>query len=100
VLDTLRFASPAEQEAETLLALHAVTLAPAETLADGGARLTGVVRSGDRRYRSMVLLDADQRIVDAACECNQFTQFRLRNGPCAHMLALRIAQARMLERTP
>jgi hypothetical protein len=98
-LDALRFSSPAEQEAETLLALHAVTLAPAEAC-DGGARLSGVVRSGDRRYRAMVMQDADQRILDAACECNQFTQYRLRNGPCAHMLALRIAQARLLERTP
>lgn len=96
-LDVLRFSSPAEQEAETLIALQAVTLAPAETITGGGTRLSGVVRSGDRRYRAMLLLDADQRIVDAACECNQFTQYRLRNGPCAHMLALRIAQARRQE---
>lgn len=96
-LDVLRFSSPAEQEAETLIAVQAVTLAPAETITGGGTRLSGVVRSGDRRYRAMLLLDADQRIVDAACECNQFTQYRLRNGPCAHMLALRIAQARRQE---
>jgi len=98
-IDALRFSSPAEQEAETLLALQAVTLAPAKSLDGGGARLSGVVRSGDRRYRAMLVLDADQRIVDAACECNQFNQYRLRNGPCAHMLALRIAQARIVERS-
>jgi hypothetical protein len=98
-LDALRFSSPAEQEAEALLALHAVTLGPAEAVDGGGTRLSGVARSGDRRYHAMVLQDADQRIIDAACECNQFTQYRLRNGPCAHMLALRIAQARAVEAT-
>ena len=76
-----------------------MTLAPAQAVTGDWATQSGVVRSGDRRYRTMVLLDADQRIVDAACECNQFIQYRLRNGPYARMLALRVAQARTLERT-
>ncbi len=92
--DALRFASSAEAEAEMLLALHAVEVAPPEALAEGAVRLRGVARHGDRRYRAMLVIDADQRIVDGACECNQFTQHRLRRGPCAHMLALRLAQAR------
>lgn len=92
--DTLRFASSEEAEAEMLLALHAVEVAPPEALAEGAMRLRGVARHGDRRYRAMLVIDADQRIVDGACECNQFTQHRLRRGPCAHMLALRLAQAR------
>jgi len=96
-IDTLRFASPEEQEAETLLALHAVTVAPAAALADGATRLSGVARSGERRYRATLTLDADLRIVDGACECNHYTQHRLRRGPCAHMLALRLAQANAVE---
>ena len=92
--DALRFAGSAEAEAEMLLALHAVEVAPPQALAEGARRLTGVARHGDRRYRAMLVIDADQRIVDGACECNQFTQHRLRRGPCAHMLALRLAQAR------
>jgi len=92
--DALRFAGSAEAEAEMLLALHAVEVAPPESLAEGAVRLSGVARHGDRRYRAMLVIDADQRIVDGACECNQFTQHRLRRGPCAHMLALRLAQAR------
>lgn len=93
-LATLRFASAAEQEAATMLALHAVQSAPAEALPDGATRLMGEARSGDRRYRAMLVLDADGRIVDGACDCNQFVQHRLRQGPCAHMLALRLAQSR------
>lgn len=91
---TLRFSSSAEQEAETLLALQAVEAGPPEALEHGAIRLSGVARHGDRRYRAMLVIDADQRVVDGACECNQFTQHRLRQGPCAHMLALRLAQAR------
>jgi len=92
--DALRFASSAEAEAETLLALHAVEVTPPEALTEGAVRLAGVARHGDRLYRATLVIDADQRIVDGACECNQFTQHRLRSGPCAHMLALRLAQAR------
>jgi hypothetical protein len=93
-LDALRFASAAEQEAAAIVALHALDEAPAEALPDGAVRLSGVARSGDRRYRTMLVLDADQRIANGACECNQFTQHRLRQGPCAHMLALRLAHGR------
>ena len=93
-LDDLRFASAAEQEAAAIVALHALNEAPAEALPDGAVRLSGVARSGDRRFRTTLVLDADQRIADGTCECNQFTQHRLRHGPCAHMLALRLAHAR------
>jgi len=89
-LDDLRFASTAEQEAATIVALHALNEAPAEALPDGAVRLSGVAQ----RYRTALVLDADQRIADGTCECNQFTQHRLRHGPCAHMLALRLAHAR------
>ena len=89
----LRFASTAEAEAATMLALHAVQPATPEALPDGATRLSGVARSGDRRYRAMLVLDADGRIIDGACECNQFTQHRLRQGPCPHMLAVRLASA-------
>jgi hypothetical protein len=93
-LDTLRFASTAEQDAAAIVALHALDEGPVETLPGGAVRLSGTARSGDRRYRTMLVLDADQRIADGACECNQFAQHRLRHGPCPHMLALRLVHAR------
>jgi hypothetical protein len=37
---------------------------------------------------------ADERIADAGCTCNFFQQNRLRKGPCAHVLALRLLHAR------
>jgi hypothetical protein len=91
-LDELRFASTLESEAWTLFALHAITLQRCETQADGGLRLAGVARSGERQYDVALRFDADLRIADGSCQCNHFTQNRLRRGPCAHMLALRLAQ--------
>jgi len=95
-LDSLRFSSPREQEAVTLLALEALKENPPAATPEGGVRLSGSARHGDRRYQVALQLDADQRIADGSCECNQFTQHRLRQGPCAHMLALRLAHARRL----
>jgi hypothetical protein len=91
-LDELRFASTLESEAWTLFALHAITLQRCEAQADGGVRLTGVARSGERKYDVALRLDADLRIADGNCQCKHFGQHRLRQGPCAHMLALRLAQ--------
>jgi len=91
-LDSLRFASPEEEEAEKLVALHAMSNHAVEAVADGGLRLSARARQGDRQYQVMLRLDADERIVDGACQCNFFTFNRLHKGPCAHMLALRMSR--------
>ncbi|MES2264960.1 MAG: SWIM zinc finger family protein [Pseudomonadota bacterium] len=92
-LETLRFSSPLEAEAARLVALHAVSKETAEAMSDGGIRLGGLARHGERQYQVSLRLDADERIVDGACQCNHYNQNRMRQGPCAHMLALRLAQA-------
>lgn len=89
-LDTLRFASPRERLASQLLAAGGVRKQRREALAGGAVRLSGQVTEGERRYEAALQLDADLRIADGSCQCNHFTQNRLRMGPCAHMLALRL----------
>lgn len=91
-LDTLRFASPEEEEAQKLVALHAMSRHAVEAEADGSIRLSAQARQGDRQYQVMLRLDADERIVDGACQCNFFTYNRMHKGPCAHMLALRMSR--------
>jgi hypothetical protein len=91
-LDALRFSSPREAEAVTLLALRLLTPQSADAQPDGGIRLRGQFKAHSREHAVSLRLDADQRIVDGNCECNHFSQNRLRHGPCAHMLALRMAQ--------
>lgn len=89
-LDTLRFASPRERLASHLLEAGGLRKARREALPGGAVRLSGQVTEGEHRYEAALQLDADLRIVDGACQCNHFTQNRLRMGPCAHMLALRL----------
>lgn len=92
-LDTLRFASPQEAEASALLARQALRREAATTLPGGGLLLSGIAAQGTRQYQVSLRLDADERITSGECQCNHYTQNRLRHGPCAHMLALRMAQA-------
>jgi hypothetical protein len=91
-LDSLRFASPEEEEAQKLVALHAMSKHAVEALADGSIQLSAQAKQGDRQYQVMLRLDADERIVDGACQCNFFTFNRMHKGPCAHMLALRMSR--------
>lgn len=91
-LDTLRFSSPEEEEAQKLVALHAMSNHAVEAVADGSIRRSAQAQQGDRRYQVMLRLDADERIVDGACQCNFFTYNRMHKGPCAHMLALRMSR--------
>jgi hypothetical protein len=56
--------------------------------------IRGTVEERGREYATSVVIDADQRIADAACNCNWHQQNRLRKGPCEHVLALRMQHAR------
>jgi predicted DNA-binding WGR domain protein len=40
------------------------------------------------------MLDLEGRVRDAGCGCPQFKRSGLREGPCEHMIALRLAYAR------
>jgi hypothetical protein len=54
----------------------------------GGRRLL----AGDaERTPCEAILDADGAFTRAKCSCSHFHQFRLRNGPCRHLLALQLA---------
>lgn len=89
-LDSLRFASEAEEKAANLLALRCVTPDEKQAQPDGGVNLQGRARDGDRQYKVSVRLDADERMVDGQCECSHYIRNRLYRGPCEHMLALRM----------
>lgn len=93
-LASLRFASTQEEQAAKLLALHCLSAQRSEPQGDGGAlRLFGRAQDGDKKYAVMLRIDTDQRMVDGSCECDHYIRNRLHQGPCAHMLALRMAQA-------
>lgn len=92
-LDLLRFASPVEEDAAKLIAVRAMSHVAAEALPDGGIAVKGRAKEGKHDYDVYLRLDTDQRIAAGICQCNFFTQNRLRQGPCAHLLALRMTQS-------
>lgn len=92
-MDELRFASATEAQATAMLAAGALIAAPAQALEDGGIRLQAHAVDGKKTHDVWLRLDADQRIAQGSCQCNHYTQNKLRMGPCAHMLALRMAHA-------
>ena len=62
-----------------------------------GLELIGkvVVEADKREYRPELLLMDDGRVRKATCTCAQVRQHGLKEGPCAHLIALRLQQARV-----
>ncbi len=88
--EALRFASPREAEASVLLEADQVSELRVET-AGKGQFITASVKDKNRTHRPELHIDGDQRLVRAICDCNFYQQNQLRQGPCAHMLATRMA---------
>ncbi|MCE9580405.1 MAG: SWIM zinc finger family protein, partial [Deltaproteobacteria bacterium] len=96
-VEQLRYASPREEEAARLF--HAGPLAvDVRELAGGAVELVGSIKDRGKAHPATLTMDGDRRIVDASCTCNFFQQHRLRKGPCAHLLVLRLAHQRGLAR--
>lgn len=86
-LERLRFTNEREEEAMRLVdqGVHA-----SARLADGRVHVQGRVGS----ERPSLVLDADQRMAGGECTCSYHFRNKLRMGPCAHLLALRLAHER------
>ena len=94
-MDRLRFSNSREESALAMLEAGVVKVV-ADALPDGAIRLEAIVEHHHRTYGPIVTLDRDERIVEARCSCNFYSQNKLFKGPCEHMLAARIAHARKL----
>lgn len=90
---TLRFSNEREESATRLLTANSVQ-STARASEGGGVELSGTVKDRSHTYRASLTIDADARITRATCECNFFQQNKLFKGPCEHMLALRMHDAR------
>ncbi|MEZ0610265.1 SWIM zinc finger family protein [Fibrella sp. WM1] len=88
-MEQLRFANPREEAARRFVASGGVQVYAQPT--PEGIRLTGRVRSADGRdYHPNLLIDQDERLSKATCDCAYYAQHKLMTGPCEHMLALRM----------
>lgn len=94
--DALRYRTPAEREAHALLdAPGAIRIESSNTIPTVGTELVGkvVVAAEKREYRPSMLIDDEGRVTRADCTCPTIRKNGLRRGPCAHLIALRLALA-------
>jgi hypothetical protein len=96
-MDSLRFASPQEEAASRFLREGAVSIRLTQAEQDNHVWISGTVTGETKKYPVKMRLDGDTRIIEAKCNCNHYTQNKLRKGPCAHILAMRMAYLRKAE---
>lgn len=89
-LAQLRFSNEREAKADQFVTANLVKVQTEERTA-GGMRIAGTVLDNAVHYKTSILIDDDQRLREAGCDCFFWQQNRLRKGPCEHMLALRRA---------
>ncbi|MDX9719725.1 MAG: SWIM zinc finger family protein [Myxococcota bacterium] len=93
----LEFRNERERVAYDLLAQpDAVKVSSESVIFEQGLELVGkvVVASEKREYRPVLLLSDEGMVRKAECTCSFFRKNGLKQGPCPHIIALRVAQAR------
>lgn len=86
----LRFDNPREEQATNLVKDKKVFINTEKTAQ--GLSITGNVRTPHRTFATSVLIDNDERIAQAKCDCDFYIKNKLYKGPCEHIIALRIEQ--------
>ncbi|SEU21681.1 SWIM zinc finger family protein [Stigmatella erecta] len=98
---TLRYGNEREARAHRLLGdggpgAGEVKVTKVHEVVGEGTRIQGEVvdREAVRSFFPSFTLDLEGRVKEASCGCPHFRRSGLREGPCEHMLALRLAQTR------
>ena len=95
--DVTAFGSEREREAHRLLSSKgAVTVTKLHDRGHDGIDVVGTVidKAADRTYAPRFTTDVEGRVSEAWCSCPHFRRSGLREGPCEHMIALRVAFGR------
>lgn len=93
-MEKLRFANEREAKADRFLTNNQVTISSVTEDTTGAYTLQGEVADKNKNYNPSLTTDADQRIINAQCTCNWYKQNKLYQGPCEHILALRMEHTR------
>jgi hypothetical protein len=94
----LEFRNDREKQARDLLAQDdAIKIAKENRIFGVGLELTGkaAVAADKREYRPQLLLDDEGRVRKAECTCTFFRKHGLKEGPCPHLIALKLLQAEL-----
>lgn len=87
-LEKLRFDNPREEMAAELLTKHTVNF-KVEHLGEETYKLKGTVKAMRKTFNPEMVIDGDERIKTANCDCSFYIENKLYKGPCEHMLAVR-----------
>jgi hypothetical protein len=88
--EKLRFSNPQEEQAAAILAGQETRYAVKE-LPDQNIELTGTVKGKRKTFNPAMVIDGDEKIKSAHCDCSFYVENKLYKGPCEHMLAIRQA---------
>ena len=82
----------AQRIANDLLAAGAVQIETENKIFDVGLELVSqiTVASEKRTYRTLLTLSEEGRLRKAECTCSKIRKHGLKQGPCAHLVALRL----------
>ncbi|RUL87511.1 SWIM zinc finger family protein [Tautonia sociabilis] len=82
-----------EEKAGAIVAQGGIRIIPRRPVATG-YKISGSASSspdGGGRVRPLLHVDHEGRIVEGSCTCRAFAKHGMTNGPCEHLLALRLA---------
>ncbi|WP_137939627.1 SWIM zinc finger family protein [Chitinivorax sp. B] len=97
-LDRLRFTNEREEQAALLVAHAAVSSLRVDAQL-AGRLIQARLQEGERLHAVQVQIDADERMTTARCDCDFFIRNKLYRGPCAHILAARMAADQRVRRS-
>jgi len=92
-LEELRFRNRRERLAHDLMAKSgAVKLESEENIHEVGVELVGKIKvaTDKRDYRPLLRLSTEGRVFKAECTCAFYRKHQLKEGPCEHLIALRL----------
>jgi hypothetical protein len=95
--EKLRFKDPTHEKAHRLLEdPKQVEITKVHERGAEGVSIEGRIedKAAHRSMKTSFLVDREGRTTDATCTCARFRRSGLREGPCEHMLALKIAHTR------
>lgn len=97
-LEELQFRNNKERKAYDLIAeKDSVILESEEHIHEVGVELVGKVKVKEekREYRPVLKINTEGRVLKAECTCPFFRKHKLIEGPCEHLISLRIRFAQL-----
>ncbi len=101
---SIRYGSEREARAHRLLgdgqkAEAAIKIVKLHVIAGEGIEIWGEIAeaASKRTYTPRFLIDGEDQVQSAWCNCPTYQRSQLREGPCEHMLALRVHHRRQAE---